>query len=693
MKKSLTAVLAISILSSFAAGAQVTGAFTLSAEPSLTIPFGPTLSDSNSTPLYNLGYGVSVRGEYAMPFLRALSAGLVLDADFAPVRASAATASFLGASGELAFKVFPVQRLGLRLGARGGVYTGAKGEEKFTQSYAAGSFDVHYLLSPAMSLGLGASYKAYFPLGQIYSGLGVNLGLQIHLGAGKAGLQVVPRIQPIFPLFYSYYDKNPVGSISVKNAGAGEIQDVSVQFFVRQFMEQPKPCWSAPSLAAGDEKSVPAYALFKDTIFGVTEGTKVAGEIIVAYSYLGREVRQSVPMTVVINNRNGMTWDDTRKAAAFVTSMDPAVRGFALPIAAMARTRGNQAISTNFRIAMAVFDALKVHQVGYVSDPVAPFETRTSNKEVVDYLQFPVQTLSYKGGDCDDLSILVAALLESAGIGTAFITTPGHIYIAFDLGLSENEAKGYFKDPASFIDRDGQAWLPLEITRVQDGFVRAVQSGGQEWAVAAAAGKAGFVPIRDAWRDYAPANTGTLVQSVPANPAPDVVAAAFDVEMQRFFITECQQRIDALKADIAKGRDVPKLRNRLGVLYARYGLLAEAKREFEAVVAAKGLPDSVASAAFINLGNIAYLGSKFAEAFAYYGRALVLQPENGAAVLGYARAGYELGKTKEVDSSMQSLNRIDPIQAAKYSYMSSDGSSLGRAASAEKEITAWSDEE
>jgi hypothetical protein len=693
MKKSSTAVTAIALLASLGLGAQVTSNFSLTASPSLNIPFGPTLSESNSTLLYNYGYGVSIRGEYAMPFLRVLSAGLALDADFAPVRASQATASFLGAGGEIAFKLFPIQRLGLRLGARGGMYMGMKGEEKFTQPYAAASFDMDYLFSPAMSLGLGASYKAYFPLGQIYSGLGVNLGIQVHLGAGKAAIRVIPDIQPIFPLFYSYYDKNPVGSIGLKNASSSEMQDISVSFFVRQFMEQPKECWSAQTLAAGAEKSVPAYALFKDTIFAVTEGTKVAGEILVAYSYLGREMNQSMPITVVVNNRNGMTWDDTRKAAAFVTSMDPAVRGFSLPIASMARTRGSQAVSTNFRIAMAVFDAMKVHGIGYVSDPAAPFETKSANKEAVDYLQFPVQTLAYKGGDCDDLSILYAALLESAGIGTAFLTIPGHIYVAFDLGMSVGDAKGFFKDSSSLIQKDGQAWLQVEITRVGDGFLKAYQTGIQEWALAASKGAGGFVPIREAWQEFAPANTGSLVKDIPAPPDANVAATAYDAELQRFFIAEYMPRIDAAKAEIAKGGDVSRLRNRLGVLYARFGMMAEAKKEFELVAAVKNQSPTILASALINLGNVAYLGAKYLEAFDYYGRALALEPENPVATHGYSRASYELGKSAETNAAMQSLRRLDPLSAAKYAYMGAEGVSLGRAASAEKEITSWSDEE
>jgi hypothetical protein len=694
MKKRRTALtMALSSFWIALSWSQATSAFSITAYPSLDIPLGMTLPESSSTPLYSIGYGASLRGEYALPFARGLSAGLVFDADVAPLNSSDKSATFLGAAGELAYTLYPIPRLSLRTGAQGGMYRGSFEGEPVVQPYVAGSMDIAYLINPSLGAGIGATYKSYLPFGDIYNGLAIRIGAQFHLGAGKAVLKVEPRLQPIFPLFYSYYDKNPVGEMDIRNNSSSEMRDVSVKFFVKQFMDQPKECWSADSLAAGTGKSVPVFALFKDSIFSVTEGTKVAGEMLVSYTYLGKDVQESIPVTVAVNNRNGMTWDDTNKIAAFVTSMDPSVRGFSLPIASMARTRGNQAVSTNFRIAMALLDALKIHEVGYVSDPVSPFETRTASKEAVDYLQFPVQTLAYKGGDCDDLSILYAALIESAGIGSAFLTIPGHIYVAFDLGMTEGEASGFFKDPSSLISRDGEAWLPVEITRVQEGFVKAVQSGVQEWKAATRSGGACFFPVREAWKTFAPANTGAIVKDLPSAPSTASVGAAYDAEIQRFFVQEYQPRIDALKAEIAKGGDTLKQRNRLGILYARFGMLSDAQKQFEFVSSAKGVSPALASAALINLGNIAYLGAKYLEASQYYGRALEFAPDNPVAVLGYARAAFELGKTSETNAALDKLQSLDPSSAAKYAYMATGGMAIGRAASAEKEISAWSDSE
>lgn len=60
-------------------------------------------------------------------------------------------------------------------------------------------------------------------------------------------------------------------------------------------------------------------------------------------------------------------------------------------------------------------------------DPQSSYVTAIQARDAVDCLKFPRQTLEYRGGDCDDLSILYCALLESVGIETAFIATPGHI--------------------------------------------------------------------------------------------------------------------------------------------------------------------------------------------------------------------------------------------------------------------------
>ncbi len=108
----------------------------------------------------------------------------------------------------------------------------------------------------------------------------------------------------------------------------------------------------------------------------------------------------------------------------------------------------------------------------------------------------------------------------------------------------------------------------------------------------------------------------------------------------------------------------PKQHNNLGVLYARYGMLNEAKSEFKKAADADFVP------ALTNLGNIAFLEKKYEDSIAFFERVLKIQPANKAALIGLAKAKYELDEYSESDSLVSKVRRIDPALADRYSYLS-----------------------
>jgi transglutaminase-like putative cysteine protease len=669
--------------------AQVTSDFTVTANPSLNIPLGPSLADG--TPFYSIGGGVSVKGEYSPPFAQVLYTGIVFDADLLPINSSSKSLTLLSLGLELGLQFYPIPRLGFRVAALGGEYAGMlpSATSAVINPFVGGLADVTYLLSPSVSIGVGASYRyAFTPTTPVYQGIGVTLGVQYHIGAGggAGNLRVEPAIRPIFPLFYNYYDKNPAGSMTIRNTSTGPIQDVQVSFFVRQFMDQPKVTWTWKELARGEEKTFDVFALFKDNIFGVTEATKVAGEIKVAYKYFGTDVTSSYPVTISINNRNSMTWDDTRKAAAFITSNDMNVRSFAARAVPDARSRGTAAVNTTFRAAMALFDAMRVQGIAYVPDPKT-FATKVENKEAVDYLQFPAQTLETRAGDCDDLSILYASLLESAGIETAFITVPGHIYTAFNVGLDPKTAGAIFLNPGDLIIRDKETWVPVEITRVKDGFLKAWQNGAQEWRAATASQNAELIPVHDAWERYSPANAGDIIKVTVSQPDSERVFSAYSTELKMFWTTNFQPRVTSIQNDLKVKQYDAKLLNKLGVLYARFGMYNDARKQFESLVANHGEVPT----ALINLGNLAFLDSRHEDALDYFTRALKQSAGSSVALQGIAMAGYELGDTNAVETALEQLKKADPEAASRLASLGGGGGT-GRAASAEKEITSWNEE-
>ena len=669
--------------------AQVSTNITIAAAPALNVPVAPVLDDG--TAYYSVGGGINLRAEYAMPFMKSLYASGNIDVDVAPINASDRSLNLLSGGVGLGFKFFPLERLSIRTGGYAGLYMGIVEEGSVRNPFAAVGTDISYLLNPSMSIGLGGAYKHYFtPDAAVYQGVSVSLGLSYSLGSSRksANIYMEPVIQPIFPLFYSYYDKNPFGSLELINNERGSLRDLKVSFLVKQYMEQPKLCAQFPSVKQGQSLKIPVYALFTDSIFSVTEGTKVAGEIIVEYSYIGREMSSSFPVTVTINNRNAMVWDDDRKAAAFVTSKDPVVLSFAKNIAGTIRNSGKKAVNTTFSTAMAIFEGLSLYGIGYVIDPSTPYSVLSEDTSSLDFIQFPNQTLAYKAGDCDDISILYASMLEAVGIETAFITAPGHIYMAFNLDMSPAEAKKIFSNLDDLILTDDETWMPIEITLVKDGFLKAWQIGAKEWRETEKNETAGFYPIRDAWELYEPVGFAQGAAAVVL-PDPDRVKSRYTTTLNRFIQREIGPRIDELQKRMRSSSKPTAFRNKIGILYAQFGQLDEAAREFKAVASS-----SQYVPALINLGNIYYLKDEMDTAFEYYQKALGQAPDNAVALLGVARTSYELDDYSTVNNSLAKLENEAPEMAAQFSYLGSGGGDVGRASQAlEREITVWDEEE
>lgn len=87
--------------------------------------------------------------------------------------------------------------------------------------------------------------------------------------------------------------------------------------------------------------------------------------------------------------------------------------------------------------------------------------------------------------------LLYATLLESSGISTAVITTPGHIFVTFDSGMVPADAASLFEQDDSYV-HSGTVWIPMETTALSDGFVSAWQTAVLQWQQADKEGSASF---------------------------------------------------------------------------------------------------------------------------------------------------------------------------------------------------------
>lgn len=659
------------------------GKFSLSVMPGVNIPLGVPAE------AFKIGGGAEITAAYSMPFAPFLTARAALDYSIAPVKSvdEPINLSMITVSLGPGVRVAPFPWLTAYAILTGGYGLGILSGETGGSAFFAGEGGAIFNIIPALSVGAGASYRHYFSQPTpFYQGIRVHVGAIINLGAEqrKPNLRIQKiELTPVFPVFYKYYDDHQVGGITFVNDEKGSVKNLAVSFYVPQYMDGPKQCVVIPELKKGEETTVPLYALFTDKVLAITEGTKINAQITARYQYGNKDFTVEQSQTLRMYDRNAMSWDDDRRAAAFVTAKDPDVLAFAKSVAGLVRDSQNKAVNLDFRIAAGLFESLGLYGIRYVVDPKTPFTEFKGNAGAVDFLQFPVQTLTYKAGDCDDLSILTAAMMEAAGMETAFITVPGHIFMAFNLGMQPDEAKKLFQNPGDLILNEEETWVPVEITLLQEGFLKAWETGAKEWRENNAKGVAGFFPIHAAWTEYEP--VGLIGASAAITPPAEAdILTRYTSVMNRFVERDIADKVVELTEQIKREPTNPKLSNKLGVLYAQYGMLDKAEEWFTKA------SDRQYAPAMVNLGNTLFLKGKYDAALRFYTQANDLAPGNPQTLLGMAKANFELENAGNVKRVYEELQRKDPDLAARFSYLVSGGGEEGRASDAmRKDTVVW----
>lgn len=474
------------------------GEFLVSVYADLTKPIGEA---------HNMQYGIGggLKATYRpIRFLNLYAQGEYLSMALPGVSPVSILQGELGTGFHLDF----ADRLALDLNIDAGLYN-AKATSSASGITAGGSLTFTYKINPSIYADVTATARHYSgkpsPLMMINAGFAPGLTFNIsEIINKKTKLQIgLTELDPVFPVLYSWYENNSFGKIEITNKEDSSITDVTVSFFQPQYMAHAKECATFKRIKCDETVSVDLYAFFNEQMLELREKTDTSSYIIVNYSRLGKKLSQSYALDVPVYGRNNMSWDDDRRAAVFVSSKDPAAMQFAKYTASIVRDNLCIDVPVNIQYAIGIFQALNEFGLNYVVDPSSAFEDNVGTSSI-DFLQFPYQTLMYRGGDCDDLSILVCSLFEAVGIDTAFITVPGHIFMAFDSGLTPEQAKTIFKNRSEYIVDDGKVWMPLEITLSDEGFYRACRYGAREWNAAEAKGAAALYKMHDCWKIYQP---------------------------------------------------------------------------------------------------------------------------------------------------------------------------------------------
>ncbi|HAK45532.1 MAG TPA: hypothetical protein DCO79_06390, partial [Spirochaeta sp.] len=422
------------------------GDFSINAAPRGIVPLG------EGADYFEFGYGGSVSADFSPAVLPLLFARLEFDYEFMPIVTTDGL-SIISITAGPGVQYSPIENLNLAAWGTAGYFFGSitdgSGTPGGNLSLSAGAA-ISYGITPAVSIALSGDYTSKLHL---FNGIGITLGTVIHPegftstqpvmgnsidllesltpGISGAGLDVSEvSFNQVFPVLFKHYDDNPVGTVELFNNENKDITEVSLSFYVDRYMDNPKQSPVIKTIEPGQSANFDIFGLFSDSVLDITEGTKVSANVILKYTYKKKETSRKYTVSMDMYDRNAITWDDDRKAAAFVTAKDPAILETAKNISGWVKEISPAAISKNLCIAMGIHNGLNAAGVNYQIDPKTPFTEFSADSLAVDFLQFPRQTLSYTSGDCDDLSILYSALMEAVGMETAFITIPGHIFMA-----------------------------------------------------------------------------------------------------------------------------------------------------------------------------------------------------------------------------------------------------------------------
>jgi len=477
------------------------------------------------------------------------------------------------------------------------------------------------------------------------------------------------KIPPLFSAMQSYYAKNPFGKISIENSDKKPITNVEVSFFQPGFMDSPTKSASIDEIKPGEAKTVDLYAIFNQEVFRTEGITPLTGEVIVTYSAKGKAAEQRQSVTYDLHDKTALTWDDDRKAAAFITPADSALRNYTSFIRQACKSSVITSYPETVQTAAQVFHALGEIGILYQPDPTAPFASVKGDSLVVDSISLPRDTLSRITGDCDDLTVLYCSLLETVGIETAFITIPGHIFAAFNTKKPSRSYKEIHPERELTINLDGELWVPVEITMFgKASFLDAWRKASEEYrAFDTTPEKRGFFVTKKAQEVFRPVGLRETDLGLQYGNK-DAIVRNFSRDMEKLSDTLIAEYLQAAKAS-GKKQDY----NKLGIAYARFGQYSKAEESFKKAIEI----DRSYLEAEINLGNVQYLKGQYDAAARAYDQVINNIRQRGGektsllakAYINSSKAYYAASRFEEANKSFEAARLIDEDSAKEFAYL------------------------
>jgi len=501
------------------------------------------------------GYYLDAKMYFPMPPSRIIDLGAGLSYTLLPTKGDDSL-SLLEAGGLVSLH-FPLsRRMDLRIDAIGGINAGVL-NNVLSGAYDAGAdtpwgisgfcegnASIDWYLKPDFSLTVSAGYKYVWGL---YNGLRAGIGASFCIPATLPGLRILAiKTTPVLPAFRNYYLENPAVRVDLENDERFAVQDLAIRVAAGPMNDEGE--WvRVAALEPGATSSVYLPVRWSDRILGRQETSSEAIRLELRYTAAGTDRHMSQSDVCFVATHNSFIWQDAGtgsgetdgkldrvlladdgKAAIFVDPGDANLLSLVQDIQRASKdVLGFNALPVQMNSIFGVMGYLQSRSIHYQVDPNSvPYGSGQGGR--IDYLRYPSETLRDGYGDCDDLGILTAALLEASGVRTAFITVPGHIFIAAETGLDAKQAEALFGPDDCLIRQDGSIWIPIEATLMDKGLESCRQTGYGEWN-SSLPGNRSFYPLDRAWSEFKPSRTSWAVSQSSSRPdarlAPAVAAA------------------------------------------------------------------------------------------------------------------------------------------------------------------------
>ncbi len=480
------------------------------------------------------------------------------------------------------------------------------------------------------------------------------------------------RPSPVFRSLYPHYQESEFFDVVLTNSAAQPIE-ATVGLFLPRVMSVPHT--ETIILPAQSSEKYAFSVTFDSDLFNEADAYYdhfVTPVVSVSYSRDRREQKVEKQLErVYVAGKGKLSWNVEGMAAAFVTPSDLAVAGLARGLVqryddVLSRKFNN----SNMGKAAVLYDALGMYRLSYQADQKTPFASISDDKTIFDTVQYPSELLAkpedvdVKIGDCDDLTVLYASLLENLSIDTAFLEAndpgAGHIYLMFDSGIPLDRAEDHFSSPAEYVEWQGRVWIPVETTMYGFTFADAWRQGVGEYKRLKPRDLVDEVYVQKWMQTY----------KAPVLPAQDIVLPTTD-RVDSLLSRDLEffdRRTDEIALGSVTSLDTPDGAYDAGVAYLRANHLEKAAGMFDRAL---GMRTSHADALNAQ-GVIATRLGAYDEALDYYRRSLAVSDDNGVR-MNIALTYYLNGEREQADEYFEQVVSLDEGYGELFDFLSSVG--------------------